>query len=35
MGEKYKIDAKATEKLASRIPLPETIANELMFKLEV
>jgi len=35
MGEKYKIDSKSTEKLASRIPLPETIAHELMFNLEV
>ncbi|MBW7898654.1 ATP-dependent helicase HepA [Candidatus Brocadiaceae bacterium B188] len=35
MGEKYKLDAKTTEKLASRIPFPEEAAEELMFNLSV
>lgn len=35
MGEKYKIDLRSTEKLAARIPLPESAADELAFKLEV
>ena len=33
MGEKYKVDARTTEKLARRIPLPESVAKELAFRL--
>lgn len=33
MGEKFKVDARNTEKLASRIPLPESIAQQLAFRL--
>ncbi|NUO07900.1 MAG: hypothetical protein HUU08_04350 [Candidatus Brocadia sp.] len=35
MGEKYKLDAKTTEKLASRVPFPEEAAGELMFNLAI
>ena len=35
MGEKYTIDAKTTEKLADRIPIPDSLAEELAFKLHV
>jgi superfamily II DNA or RNA helicase len=35
MGEDYKIDARTTERLANRIPLPESVAAELAFRLEV
>ena len=35
MGESYKVDAQTTEKLASRIPFPESAANELTFDLSV
>lgn len=35
MGEEYKEDFMATEKMAERIPLPEEIVKELAFKLEV
>ena len=35
MGEKYKLDAKTTEKLASRVPFPEEAAEELMFNLSI
>lgn len=35
MGEKYKVDAKTTEKLAERIPFPEKAANDLAFDLSV
>jgi superfamily II DNA or RNA helicase len=35
MGESYKVDARTTEKLASRIPFPESAANELTFDLRV
>jgi superfamily II DNA/RNA helicase len=35
MGEEYKIDARTTERLANRIPLPESVAAELAFRLEV
>lgn len=35
MGEDYKVDARTTEKLSSRIPLPASAANELAFKLGV
>ncbi len=33
MGEKYSLDAKTTEKLANRIPIPLSLAEELSFKL--
>ena len=33
MGEKFKVDARSTEKLASRIPLPESVAGKLAFRL--
>jgi hypothetical protein len=35
MGEKFKVDARTTEKLAQRIPLPASAARELAFRLEV
>lgn len=35
MGEKFKVDARTTEKLARRVPLPASVAQELAFRLEV
>jgi hypothetical protein len=35
MGEKFKVDVSTTDKLAERIPLPESAAQELIFRLEV
>jgi hypothetical protein len=35
MGEEFKVDARTTEALARRIPLPATIASDLSFRLEV
>jgi len=35
MGEKFKVDALATEKLAQRVPLPASVARSLAFRLEV
>jgi hypothetical protein len=35
MGEKYTIDAQTTDKLAERIPIPNSLAEELSFKLHV
>lgn len=35
MGEKYKLDAKTTERLASRVPFPEEAAEALMFNLAI
>jgi hypothetical protein len=35
MGEKYKVDAKTTEKLAERIPFPEKAAKTLSFDFSV
>ena len=35
MGEKYKIDLKTTDKLAERIPFPESAALALAFRLEI
>jgi len=35
MGEKFDVSAHATDKLASRIPLPEKLARQLAFRLEV
>lgn len=35
MGEKFKVDARTTEKLAQRVPLPASVAQELAFRLEI
>jgi len=35
MGETYRVDARTTEIQAQRIPLPESLAHELAFRLEV
>jgi len=35
MGEKFNLSEAATEKLARRIPLPESVAHKLAFRLEV
>lgn len=35
MGEKFKVDARTTEKLARRVLLPASVAQELAFRLEV
>jgi superfamily II DNA/RNA helicase len=35
MGEKYKVDVRTTEKLAERLPFPESAADELIFNLSV
>jgi len=35
MGEKFKVDARTTEKLANRLPLPQAAAEALAFRLEV
>jgi hypothetical protein len=35
MGEKFSMDARSTDKLAQRIPLPPSVAKELAFRLEV
>lgn len=35
MGEKYKVNAITTDAYAERVPLPDEISKELMFKLEV
>jgi superfamily II DNA/RNA helicase len=35
MGEKYKVDAKTTEKLAERMPFPEMAAKTLSFDFSV
>jgi hypothetical protein len=35
MGEDYHVDVKTTEKLAERLPLPLSVAEELVFRLEV
>src|ERR1035437_398409 len=35
MGEKYSLDARTTEKIADRIPIPLSLAEELSFKLGV
>lgn len=35
MGEKFKVDARTTDKLAQRIPLPVSVAKDLAFRLEV
>jgi len=35
MGEKYKVDARTTEEMAERLPLPIAAADELRFDLEV
>ncbi|WCJ59607.1 DEAD/DEAH box helicase [Fontisphaera persica] len=33
MGEKFQVDARTTEKLAQRVPLPPTVAQQLAFQL--
>ena len=33
MGAKYKIDVQTTDKYANRLHLPESVADELAFKL--
>jgi superfamily II DNA or RNA helicase len=35
MGEQFKIDARSTDALSQRIPLPASVASELAFRLEV
>jgi superfamily II DNA/RNA helicase len=35
MGEKFNVDARSTEKIAQRVPLPATLARELTLRLEV
>lgn len=35
MGEKFTVDARTTDKLAQRVPLPPSVAKELAFRLEV
>ena len=35
MGEQFKVDARHTEALAQRIPLPVVVASQLAFRLEV
>lgn len=35
MGEKIKLDAKSTDKIADRLPLPQSLVEELMFDLGV
>ena len=35
MGENYKVDARTTEKLAERVPFPESAARGLIFNLSV
>jgi hypothetical protein len=35
MGEKFDLSELATEKLSRRIPLPESVAKNLAFRLEV
>ena len=34
MGESFRTDARSTERLADRVPLPEALARELAFRLE-
>ena len=35
MGEKYTTDARSTDRIAERVPLPEAAAKELAFRLDV
>jgi superfamily II DNA/RNA helicase len=35
MGEKYKMDARTTDKMADRIPFPDQAAERIIFDLEV
>jgi len=35
MGESHQLDARTTDKLASRVPFPEAAAAKLAFRLEV
>jgi ERCC4-related helicase len=34
MGEQFKVDTRSTERLAERVPLPASLAQELAFRLE-
>ena len=33
MGEQYRVDARSTDHLAERVPLPDSVAEELRFDL--
>lgn len=35
MGEQFRVDARTTDQLAQRVPLPESVACKLAFRLEV
>ena len=35
MGEKYEVDESSTDKLEERVPLPQSAAEALAFRLEV
>ena len=35
MGDDYELDENATERLAARVPLPDSAARALAFRLEV
>lgn len=35
MGERYKVDARSTDKLSERLPFPEEAARALAFRLAV
>jgi len=35
MGEKFIVDAVTTDRMAERIPLPESLAKDLALRLEV
>jgi superfamily II DNA/RNA helicase len=35
MGEKFRVDACTTDKIAERIPMPKNLADDLAFRLEV
>lgn len=35
MGEQFRVDARTTDQLAQRVPLPEFVARKLAFRLEV
>ncbi len=35
MGEKFKVDVRTTDRLAERIPLPDSVADALAFRLQV
>ena len=35
MGQKFSVDARTTDKLAERVPLPASVASDMAFRLEV